>query len=275
VLRRLVGAPPKAHRHIHSPEEIELLIAESRDGGLLEPDEHRRLRRALRLNLRQAKQLMVPRPEISAIDVSTPLDEVIRLVAQSPYSRLPVYRDSIDNIVGMLHTKDLVRWLVSGQTGETLEGVIRPIASVHESVTVDKVLRHLRERRTHQALVVDEFGGTSGLITLEDVLSELLGDVGDEFKAGEPVAESLPDGRVRLPGQMPVEDAASFLGTKWETEAATVNGLVTEALGHLPTPREHVVIGDFEFEVEDVIRRALVTAVARRVKQEPVDEGQE
>jgi CBS domain containing-hemolysin-like protein len=217
---------------------------------------------------------MVPRPEISAVDINTPLDDVIRLVAQSPYSRLPVYRDSIDNIVGMLHTKDLVRWLVSGQGGDTLESVIRPIASVHESVTVDKVLRHLRERRTHQALVVDEFGGTSGLITLEDVLSELLGDVGDEFKAGEPVAEMLPDGRVRLPGQMPVEDAATFLGTKWETEAATVNGFVTEALGHLPMPRERVVIGDFEFEVEDVRRRALVTAVATRVK-EPAEEEQE
>ena len=268
VLRRLLGAPPKAHRHIHSPEEIELLIAESRDGGLLEPDEHRRLRRALRLNLRQAKQLMVPRPEISAIAITTPLPEVIRIVAQSPYSRLPVFRDSIDNIVGMLHTKDLVRWLVSDQPSGSLETVIRPIASVHESVTVDRVLRHLRERRTHQALVVDEFGGTSGLITLEDVLSELLGDVGDEFKAGEPVAETLADGRVRLPGQMPVEDAATFLGTKWDTEAATVNGFVTEALGHLPTPRERVVIGDFEFEVEDVRRRALVTTVARRVKDE-------
>ena len=272
VLRRLIGAPPKTHRHIHSPEEIELLIAESRDGGLLEPDEHRRLRRALRLNMRQAKQLMVPRPEISAIDIATPLDEVIRLVAQSPYSRLPVYRESIDNIVGMLHTKDLVRWLVSGGASDTLESVIRPITSVHESVTVDRVLRHLRERRTHQALVVDEFGGTSGLITLEDVLSELLGDVGDEFKAGEPVAETLPDGRVRLPGQMPVEDAAMFLGTEWETGAATVNGFITQALGHLPTAGERVVIGEFEFEVEDVRRRALVSVLARRVRAAAADE---
>jgi putative hemolysin len=272
VLRRLIGAPPKTHRHIHSPEEIELLIAESRDGGLLEPDEHRRLRRALRLNMRQAKQLMVPRPEISAIDIATPLDDVIRLVAQSPYSRLPVYRESIDNIVGMLHTKDLVRWLVSGVTSDTLDSVIRPITSVHESVTVDRVLRHLRERRTHQALVVDEFGGTAGLITLEDVLSELLGDVGDEFKAGEPVAETLPDGRIRLPGQMPVEDAATFLGTEWETEVATVNGFVTQALGHLPTPGERVVIGEFEFEVEDVRRRALVSVLARRVRSAAPDE---
>jgi CBS domain containing-hemolysin-like protein len=217
----------------------------------------------------------VPRPEISAIDIRTPLDDVIRLVAQSAYSRLPVYRDSIDNIVGMLHTKDLVRWLVSGQTGGTLESVIRPIASVHESVTVDRVLRHLRERRTHQALVVDEFGGTSGLITLEDVLTELLGDVGDEFKAGEPVAETLADGRMRLPGQMPVEDAATYLGTKWETEAATVNGFVTAALGHLPIPGERVTIGDFEFEVEDVRRRALVTVVARQIRQEPETEEEQ
>src|SRR6187402_3224932 len=119
LILRMVGAPYQTHRHIHSPEEIELLIAESRDGGLLEPDEHRRLRRALRLNARQAKQLMVPRPEISAIDINTRLSDVIRLVVQSPYSRLPVYRESIDNIVGMLHTKDLVRRLVSGTTNDT------------------------------------------------------------------------------------------------------------------------------------------------------------
>ena len=266
ILRRLLGAPPpQAHRHIHSPEEIELLFAESRDGGLLEPDEHRRLRRALRLNMRQAKQLMVPRTDMSAIDVATPLDEVIGLVARSPYSRLPVYRDSIDNVIGMLHTKDLVRWLVSGRSDDTLAGVIRPVTSIHESVTVDRVLRHIRERRTHQALVVDEFGGTAGLITLEDVLSELLGDVGDEFKSGEPVAETLPDGRVRLPGQMPVEDAAIYLGTAWDTDAATVNGFVTAALGHLPSPQERIVIGEFEFEVEDVRRRALVSVLARRM----------
>jgi len=275
VLRRLLGAPPKAHRHIHSPEEIELLIAESRDGGLLEPDEHRRLRRALRLNLRQAKQLMVPRPDISAIDINTPLDEVIRLVSQSPYSRLPVYRDSIDNIVGMLHTKDLVRWLVSGGTSATLTSVIRPITSVHESVTVDRVLRHLRDRRTHQSLVVDEFGGTSGLITLEDVLSELLGDVGDEFKAGEPAAETLPDGRFRLPGSMPVEDAVTFLGTTWDTTAATVNGFITEALGHLPSPHEHVVVDDFEFQIEDVHRRTVVTVLARRTRDAKREDEQQ
>ena len=109
---------------------------------------------------------------------------------------------------------------------------------MHESVTADRVLRHLRDGRSHQALVVDEFGGTAGLLTLEDVLSELVGDVGDEFKAAEPVAERLPDGRMRLPGEMAVDDAAAMLRTMWETDATTVGGLVTAALGHLPVSGE-------------------------------------
>jgi CBS domain containing-hemolysin-like protein len=116
--------------------------------------------------------------------------------------------------------------------------------------------------------VVDEFGGTAGLLTLEDVLSELLGEVGDEFKSGDPVAEALPDGRIRVPGAMAVDDAAALLGTQWETEATTVGGLVTAALGHLPVPGERATVGNYEFEVERVVNRALDSALARRVVQE-------
>jgi putative hemolysin len=272
LVLRILRAPQQGHRHIHSPQEIELLIADSRDGGLLEPDEHRRLQRALRLNLRQARQLMVPRPRIDAIDITTPLNEVIGVAAQSPYSRLPVYRDSIDNVVGVLHTKDLVRWFVGDAKELSLAAVMRPIASVHESVTADRVLRVLRERRTHQALVVDEFGGTAGLLTLEDVLSELLGEVGDEFKAAEPEAETLADGRVRLPGEMSVDDAAALLRTYWETETTTVGGLVTEALGHIPVAGESVTVGGFEFTVEQVSGRALTSVLARRLRPEATED---
>ena len=265
ALLGLLGAPQHAHRHIHSPEEIELLIADSRDGGLLEPDEHRRLQRALRLSLRQAKQLMVPRNRISAVDVNMPTNEVIDVVSASPFSRIPVYLGSIDNIVGILHTKDLVQGMVSERADAGLASIIRPIVSVHESVAADHVLRLLRERRTHQALVVDEFGGTSGLITLEDVLSEFLGEMGDEFKAAAPSAETLADGRVRLPGRMSVDDGAALLTAAWESDATTVAGMVTEALGHLPAPGERVVVGQYEFEVETVEGRALESVLARRI----------
>ena len=266
MLLRLLGAPLPAHRHIHAPEEIELLIAESRDGGLLEPDEHRRLQRALRLNLKQAKNLMVPRTRMAALDVKTPLLEAIGFMAQSPYSRLPIYRDSLDNIIGVLHTKDLVRWFVSEKSpASTLKDLIRPVPSVHESVTADRMLRDLRERRSHQALVVDEFGGTAGLITLEDVLAELLGHVGDEFKSGDPVTERLADGRTRLPGAMSVDDAATALNTTFDTDATTVGGMVTAALGHLPTPGEVVIISDYSLEVERVAGKVLESVLATRV----------
>jgi CBS domain containing-hemolysin-like protein len=271
LVLRLIGAPQQGHRHIHSPEEIELLIADSRDGGLLEPDEHRRLQRALRLNLRQARQLMVPRRRLATIDIQTPVNEVISIAAQSPYSRLPVYRDSVDNIVGVLRTKDLVRWFASGGSELSLADVVKPIASVHESVTADRVLHVMRERRSHQALVVDEFGGTAGLLTLEDVLSELLGDVGDEFKPGDPQAEHLSDGRVRIPGEMPVDDAAALLRTSWESEAATVGGLVVEALGHLPQPGDSATVGHFELTVERVTDRAVTSVLARRIAEDDAE----
>ena len=179
-----------------------------------------------------------------------------------------MYRDSLDNIVGIVHTKDLVRWLVSDGSNGSLTSLIRPIASVHESVTADRILRQLRERRTHQALVVDEFGGTAGLLTLEDVLAELVGDVGDEFKPADPVAEELGDGSMRLPGGMAVDDAATALRTVLDSEAASVGGLVTEALGHLPLAGEAVRIGDFDFEVERVAEKAVETVVARRVRSD-------
>jgi len=215
---------------------------------------------------------MVPRRKISAIDVTTPFPTVISTLAQSPYSRLVVYRDSIDNVVGVVRTKDAVGALLGGATDVTLDTLVRPLTSVHESVTADRVLRQLRERRSHQALVVDEFGGTAGLLTLADVLAELLGGVGDEHKPDQPSAETLSDGRTRLPGGMTVDHAAAFLQTTWDTDATTVGGLVTAGLGHLPTPGEMTVIGNYEFEVERVVDRALESVIVRRVAPEATDD---
>jgi len=263
LLLRVLGMPQHSHRHVHSPAEIELLIAESRDGGLLEPDEHRRLQRALRLTLRQAKQLMVPRRRTAAVEVNTPLETVIDLVSRSPYSRLPVYRETIDNIVGVLHTKDVVRWLVNDGSPTTVGSLVRPIASVHESVAADRVLRQFRERRVHMGLVVDDFGGTSGIVTLEDVLAELLGDVGDEFKPRDPTVERLPDRRLRLPGDMAADDAAAILGTKWDGDATTIGGLITATLGHLPVEGERVDLNGCELVVERMSGHAIASVLAR------------
>lgn len=262
AILRLFGVRHAGHGHIHSPEEIDLLIAESRDGGLLEPDEHRRLRRALQLGVRPARHLMVPRPEIAALDIDTPLERVAEIVSESPYTRLPVYRGSIDHIVGVLHTRDLFVRLLSGPPA-SIEPLLRPVLMVHESVTADRLLTLMRERRSHQAVVLDEFGGVSGLVTLEDVLTEVMGDLGDEFKAEEPAPERLPDGRVRLPGWMRLDEAEPWLGVSWDGESDTVGGRVTEALGHLPEPGERVRIDGVEVTVESVANHAVEWIVAR------------
>jgi CBS domain containing-hemolysin-like protein len=263
LLLRTLGAPQGGHRHIHSPEEIELLIAESRDGGVLEPDEHRRLRRALQLGVRTVRQIMVPRVHVSGIEIDTPMVEVLAKLAISPYTRLPVYRETIDHVVGMLHTKDLVVAYVQRGTLPSIEQVIRPVLQVPDGLTADRLLSLLREQRCHQAIVLDEFGGVVGLVTLEDVLAEVLGHVGDEFKRGEVPPERLADGRVRLPGQMRLDVAEPWLGILWEGEAETVGGRVIEALGTLPVTGDRVAIDGVQVEVERVENRAVVSILAR------------
>jgi CBS domain containing-hemolysin-like protein len=250
------------HRHVHSPEEIELLIAESRDGGLLEPQEQVRLHQALRLGLRSARELMVPRARLASIDVSTPFPDVLRLVATSPYSRLPVYRDSPDDIIGIVHTKDVVTGFINERAETSLMSLLRPLARVHGSIPADHLLTHMRDKRIHQVLVVGEGGQLEGLITLEDVVAELIGGVSDEFKGAPARAILLPDGSVRLPGEMRVDQAAQVLGADWKSPGDTVGTFVPRALGGVPAPGEQVTIKGVEMVIEavedDVVSSAVV-----------------
>jgi CBS domain containing-hemolysin-like protein len=262
LVLRLMQIKITGHRHVHSPEEIELLIAESRDGGLLEPQEQLRLHQALRLGLRTARQLMVPRARLAAVEVSTPLSDVLRLVATSPYSRLPVYRETMDEIVGILHTKDVVTNFVDDRQQTSVTTLLRPLARVHDSIPADHLLAYMRDRRIHQALVVGENGRVEGMITLEDVVAELIGGVSDEFKGAPARAVLLPDGGVRLPGAMRVEQAAQVLGADWRGSGETVGSYIPRVLGSLPAPGEHVTVNGVAMVIEavdgDVVSSAIV-----------------
>lgn len=193
LILRLVGIRNTGHRHIHSPEEIDLLIAESRDGGLLEPEEQVRLHRALKLGLSTAKQLMLPRSAMAAISVDLPFPRVLEAVIASPYTRLPVYQGSLDNIVGLVRTKDVVlHYIEKGDEGK-IQALVRPIARVLEDLPADRLLASLRDQRCHQALVVDARGRVTGIITLEDVLAHLLGRSPEELRPMAPRRE-VPHG---------------------------------------------------------------------------------
>jgi CBS domain containing-hemolysin-like protein len=274
LLLRMLRVPSTGHRHVHSPEEIDLLIAESRDGGLLEPQEQVRLHRALRLGLRMARQLMVPRARLAAIEAALPFDEVLAVVAASPYSRLPVYRGSLDNIVGILHIRDVVtRYVQSGTL--SIASLLRPIVRVPDTMPADRLLAFLRERRSHQALVVDTAGAVVGLITLEDVVAELLGGVADEFKSAESRALRLSDGRLRLSGSMRVDQAAALAGARWHQTSESLGAYVRRVLKRLPEPGEEVDLEGTHIEIEVVEGGAVMSVIAGRRPQVATRSGGE
>jgi putative hemolysin len=258
AILRLFGISSAGHQHIHSPDEIEYLIAESREGGLIEPVEQARLRRALRLGALHVHDVMVPRTEIFGIQSGTPFERIIEAAAESPYTRLPVYEGTLDRVIGYLHVQDIARQAMDG----TENAAIRPVLILPAGLTLDRVLERFRAERQHMAMVADEFGGTAGLVTVNDIMQEILGGVADEFKTGEPTAERMADGRLRLPGSLRLEEAASLLGASWIGESATLGGFLMERLERVPRNGERLVIDGIEVEIEAMSGRGVASVVA-------------
>lgn len=251
ILRRM-GMAQEGHHHLHSPDEIRYLVAESRKGGLLEPEEQRRLDHALALGARRARQLMVPRMQVEALPAETTVQAALERIRSLPYTRYPVYRDSIDGVLGYVHARDLSMARLGGKGDASVESLARPILGVPEELSADRLLARMRESRAVVALVVDEYGGVSGLVTVHDLLTELLGEVADEPWPDEPGPERMPDGRIALPGRLPVHDAEEWTGLRWSGDADTVNGIVTELLGRLPVPGDTVLVDGATVLVEAV-----------------------
>ena len=261
AILRILGAPTVGHRHIHSPQEISFLIAESRDGGLLSADEQDRFDRALRLSVLPVRRLMVPRQDIVGIEASATLQEVQEALVASNFTRLPVFEGGADRIIGVLRAKEVASRIASDQGDLVARAVMRPIAHVPESIRAERLVAELRRQHSEQAVVVDEHGGVAGLVTLEDLLVEVLG-VPEETPPGEVAPERLEDGRVRLPGRMRVDEAHEWLGVLWDGESDTLGGIVAEHLGHIAVPGDRATIDGVEVEVESVEHLAVHTLLA-------------
>lgn len=264
LLHRL-GVSVLGHGHIHSPEEIEYLVVESRHGGLLSHVETRRLRRALRLSAHSAAEVMVPRVKVVALDVASSLDEARSLLDARPFTRVPVYEETIDRIVGLVHARDVVIAAHGEQPESPVEGellpLVRPILVVPQSMMMDRLLARMRAEHRTMAVLLDEYGGTAGIVTMGDLLDELIGGLADEFKGVGPQVEVLPDGRVRLPGTLPLHEALDA-GVNWDGTAHTVAGFILEELHRLPDEGETVEVGGVRVHVERVTHHAIVSVVA-------------
>jgi CBS domain containing-hemolysin-like protein len=272
ILRRLGVDVQASHRHIHAPEEIDLLIRESREGGVLADRDSERLREALQLGRHRIREVMVPRRQIAGLDLAAPHERLLAEVETAPYTRLVVHRGGLDDVRGYLHVKDLAVAIATGEGPSGLEALVRPLLVLPSALTIDRALGELRARRARIALLVDEYGDVEGLVSLEDILRELLGGLSDEFKSTmEMRPTQLADGRWRLPGRLPRDDLAAWaqaLGAAplaAATRAETLAGWLLEELDAIPAGRCCLIAAGFLFEIERLEGAAIEAVLATRL----------
>ncbi len=261
LLLRLMGREYKdGHGHIFAPEEIEILVSESHEGGLLEDDERQYLRNAFRLRDLNAKQVMVHRTKLVAADIDTSASALLALALKVGYTRIPVYRENIDNIVGFIHIKDAFRLQVAGD--EDIKPVVRKLLEVPETLPALELWERLNRERHYIAIVFDEHGSTTGMISLEDLIEEIFGELQDEFDHENALMRRNADGRLHLRGDLLVSDVNEYLELALpEDDADTIGGLVFMSLGRRPEVGDETVINNMKLRVErmDDVRVAEVS----------------
>jgi CBS domain containing-hemolysin-like protein len=258
LLLRLMGAPPvMEHSHLHSPEEILFVVEESSAGGVLDQEERRLLVNTLQLRHTTARKAMIPRNRMIVAPLDRPYGELFALLADSPFSRLPLYEESIDNIVGVVHLKDLMLLYYDGasltvvEQSAALRQILHTPQFVPDSMLIEEVMAQLQRSRTNVAIVIDEYGGTAGMITIEDLVEEIIGEFADEFDTEDPPLFLQDNQRLRVRGEVQIEDLNNLLGLYLPTaEVDTIGGLITSTLGRIPHVGKTVTIHGTPLRVE-------------------------
>lgn len=240
-LLRLVNIhPASGHQLVHSVEELKMLVSASAESGVVEAEEREMLHAVFDFGSLVVRQVMIPRTEIIAVEADLPLDEIIGLVTESTYTKLPVYDDSLDQILGIVHVKDLLNALIEpDRQAYTARNFVREALFVPETISVSALLREFRDKRQHIAIAMDEYGGTAGLVTLEDLLEQIVGEVSDPFDADNPDFQYLPDGSILVDGLTLIEEVNQQLKLNLQDpDYDTIAGFALGKFGHIPRLNE-------------------------------------
>ncbi len=258
LILRLMGMHGAVeHVHLHAPEEILMLVEESGAGGLLKKEERLLVENILRLQELTMRQVMIPRTRMLAASVDTSTDELLAMLATSPYSRVPLYDDSLDQIIGIVHIKDLLCLELRGHQPNA-RGIVREVPFVFENVAAEKVLISLQQAHDSVAIVLDEYGGTAGIITLEDLVEEVVGEIQDEFDTEDIPFERIDERRMRVQGALLLDELNQHFDLKLQDEEVdTVGGLIMSRLGQIPIPGDQVTVDGILFVVESLEGRAV------------------
>ena len=270
AISRLFGASISNEASI-TAEELRLIVERGGEQGILEAEEEQMINAVIELGSRRVHEVMVPRIDIAAIQSSATFDEAIETIVEHGHSRIPVYDESVDEILGILYAKDLLPILAKSVASRPdIRSLLRTPVYIPESMTVDDLLHEFQRRKVHIAIVLDEYGGTAGLVTIEDLLEEIVGEIQDEYDEEEPMVVRLSEDEARVDGRASVDDLADLfdtnLGLEDEDEYDTVGGLIYHRIGGVPSPGDRVDVDGLILTVEttDGRRVGKVLVVRRR-----------
>ena len=258
LVLRLLGVTFMHGSEAHTSDELRILLDQSKESGEIQDSEHELLENVFQFNDRMVKQIMVPRTKLSALDVNAPEEQILDIVFTEGFSRMPVYEGNIDNIVGVLNVKDLLP-IIRRQEPVELARIMRPPYFVPETKKINRLLRQFQRKHVVMAIVSDEFGGVSGIVTIEDIMEELVGEIQDEYDNEVPVVEKVTEDEYRVNPATPISDANEYLpfplpeGEDYET----VGGLLNIIYGSIPEVGDVAVLDPYEFRVLQRSRRAV------------------
>jgi CBS domain containing-hemolysin-like protein len=253
-------------------DELKSMVDAGHENGVLEQDERKMIFSIFRLGDTLVREIMVPRIYVTALEADIPLPEAVDALLESGYSRVPVYDDSVDNILGVLYAKDMLRVWREGNQIDSLRSLLRPPYFVPEAKKVDELLEEMQARRVHVAIVVDEYGGIAGLVTLEDIVEEIVGEIQDEYDLSEELPyQEVSEGEYICQGRIDLDDFNDLMGTTLPIdEADTLGGYIYSRMGRVPNTGESLRVDDLLLTVEQVSGRRIRKVKAQKT---PVTEG--
>ncbi len=253
---RMINIPPAEESDIHSSEELQLLVKQSADSGEIEEEDYEIIKNAFDFTDHSAKQIMVPRQNILSIDIEDPIEDIINVIVDSGYSRIPVYEGSIDNIIGVLYTKEIIREYIKRNgnlTNTDLRDLMREAFFVVGSKKISDLLKNFQQKKQHLAIVIDEFGGTEGIISLEDILEELVGEIQDEEDEEEKIVEEISENIFWVQATQPLEEINEYLPEKLplseEGDYNSLAGFILYQLGDIPEENQEFEMFDYHFKI--------------------------
>ncbi len=283
IMTPLVGFPlwlskvthllPDDDRQV-TEDELKTLVDAGQQGGILEQGERKMIYSIFEMGDTLAREIMVPRTDMLSLDVTTPLDQAIDSLLAAGHSRVPVFEENVDHIIGLLYAKDLLRIWREGDHLQSLRSLLRPTYFVPEAIKLDALLQEMQRKRIHMAIVVDEYGGISGLVTLEDIVEEVVGEIRDEYDQGEELPyQKMSEGEYMLLGRIDLDDFNELMGSQIpKDETDTLGGYIYKRLGRVPANGNTIQIGHVLLTVEEVIGRRIRKVRAKLITNPPVVE---